>query len=109
MHKNLRMWTPSKNSKFYLSFLRKPKDGKEKHKFKPLVYSFLLISLHSKVIPLSQRSGIVEWCENTVPLGEYLIGRPGTKTGAHSRYYPEDWTSLDCRNGVKVPLHVTLF
>ncbi|XP_074626555.1 serine-protein kinase ATM-like isoform X2 [Acropora palmata] len=55
-----------------------------------------------KVIPLSQRSGIVEWCEDTVPLGEYLIGRPGTKAGAHSRYYPGDWTSLDCRKKVKV-------
>lgn len=55
-----------------------------------------------KVIPLSQRSGIVEWCEDTVPLGEYLIGRPGSKTGAHSRYYPGDWTSLDCRKQVKL-------
>jgi len=54
-----------------------------------------------KVIPLSQRSGIVEWCEDTVPLGEYLIGRPGTKTGAHSRYYPGDWKSLDCRKKIQ--------
>ena len=62
----------------------------------------LLFLCLSKVIPLSQHSGIVEWCEDTVPLGEYLIGRPGTKTGAHSRYYPGDWTSLDCRKRVKV-------
>ena len=62
----------------------------------------LLFLCVSKVIPLSQRSGIVEWCEDTVPLGEYLIGRPGTKAGAHSRYYPGDWTSLDCRKKVKV-------
>lgn len=55
-----------------------------------------------QVIPLSQRSGIVEWCEDTVPLGEYLIGRPGTKTGAHPRYYPGDWTSLDCRKKIQV-------
>ncbi|CAH3032263.1 unnamed protein product [Porites lobata] len=55
-----------------------------------------------KVIPLSQRSGIVEWCEDTMPLGEYLVGRPGTKTGAHSRYCPGDWTSFDCRKRVKV-------
>ena len=26
-----------------------------------------------QVVPLSQRSGIVEWCEGTVPLGEYLV------------------------------------
>ena len=63
--------------------------------------SSLCLVLH-QVIPLSQRSGIVEWCEDTMPLGEYLIGRPGTKTGAHSRYYPGDWTSLDCRKKVKV-------
>ena len=37
-----------------------------------------------------------------MPLGEYLVGRPDTKTGAHSRYYPGDWTSFDCRKRVKV-------
>ena len=28
-----------------------------------------------KVIPLSQRSGLVEWCENTMPIRVYLVGR----------------------------------
>ena len=51
-----------------------------------------------KVIPLSQRSGIVEWCEGTLPLGEYLIGSPqNPHVGAHTRYQPADWTSLECR------------
>eukprot|EP00731_Ephydatia_muelleri_P031937 Em0023g444a len=51
-----------------------------------------------KVIPLSQRSGIVEWCEGTVPLGFYLIGTPQKPSdGAHSRYRPMDWPSSDCR------------
>jgi ataxia telangiectasia mutated family protein len=51
-----------------------------------------------KVVPLSQRSGIVEWCEGTTPLGEYLVGPPGKPfQGAHSRYRPRDWGSLDCR------------
>lgn len=27
-----------------------------------------------KVVPLSKRSGVLEWCENTVPIGEFLIG-----------------------------------
>lgn len=27
-----------------------------------------------KVVPLSQRSGVLEWCENTMPIGEFLIG-----------------------------------
>eukprot|EP00794_Sanderia_malayensis_P017373 gene17373-19112_t len=49
-----------------------------------------------KVIPLSQRSGIVEWCENTVPLGDYLVGNRA-QPGAHPRYHPTDWTAMDCR------------
>jgi len=43
-----------------------------------------------KVIPLSQRSGLLEWCEGTMPIGEYLIG-------AHERYHPADHKALDCR------------
>ena len=54
-----------------------------------------------QVVPLSQRSGIVEWCENTVPLGEYLIGVRGIG-GAHSRYYPTDWTAAECRKRITV-------
>ena len=56
-----------------------------------------------KVIPLSQRSGVVEWCEGTCPLGEYLIGPSGVpKSGAHARYRPVDWTSLKCRKKMVV-------
>jgi len=29
-----------------------------------------------KVVPLTQQSGLVEWCENTLPLGAYLAGNP---------------------------------
>ncbi|XP_059502620.1 serine-protein kinase ATM isoform X2 [Stegostoma tigrinum] len=47
-----------------------------------------------KVIPLSQRSGILEWCTGTVPIGEYLVN---PNEGAHKRYRPKDWSSLDCR------------
>jgi ataxia telangiectasia mutated family protein len=51
-----------------------------------------------KVIPLTQRSGVVEWCEGTRPMGEYLVGTMANqKSGAHSRYRPFDWTSLSCR------------
>lgn len=42
------------------------------------------------VIPLSKRSGILEWCTNTMPIGEYLIG-------AHKRYRPNDLSPSDCR------------
>jgi len=51
-----------------------------------------------KVVPLSQRSGILEWCEGTVPMGEYLIGA----NGAHQRYRPHDWKALDCRRAMSV-------
>ncbi|XP_074663108.1 serine-protein kinase ATM-like [Tubulanus polymorphus] len=47
-----------------------------------------------KVIPMSQRCGILEWCEGTIPMGNYLIGN----SGAHIRYEPKDWTSDKCRN-----------
>nr|QSX72307.1 ATM kinase [Halisarca dujardinii] len=47
-----------------------------------------------KVIPLSQRSGVVEWCEGTVPLGMYLIGQG---VGAHQRYCPLQWSNSICR------------
>ncbi|EDV19270.1 uncharacterized protein TRIADDRAFT_33879, partial [Trichoplax adhaerens] len=51
-----------------------------------------------KVIPLSQRSGIVEWCENTQPIGQYLLGGSDIKLhGAHKRYNPKDWASMDCK------------
>lgn len=54
-----------------------------------------------KVVPLSQRSGIVEWCENTVPLGEYLVGIRGIG-GAHSKYHPTDWAAAECRKKFSV-------
>ncbi|ETE57747.1 Serine-protein kinase ATM, partial [Ophiophagus hannah] len=47
-----------------------------------------------KVVPLSQRSGILEWCTGTIPLGEFLIN---TDSSAHKRYRPQDYTSLDCQ------------
>lgn len=52
-----------------------------------------------QVVPLSQRSGIVEWCEGTVPLGEYLVH---PRTGAHLKYHPHDWPSKLCRQKMEV-------
>ena len=54
-----------------------------------------------QVVPLSQRSGIVEWCEGTVPLGEYLVH---PRTGAHLKYHPHDWPSKLCRQKMEVRL-----
>ncbi len=45
------------------------------------------LSYPFQVIPLARRSGLIEWCEGTVPLGEWLAS--DTK-GAHQRYRPTD-------------------
>jgi len=56
-----------------------------------------------QVIPLSQRSGLLEWCEGTQPIGEYLIGNAGAGVkGAHIRYRPNDWPHMDCRKHMAV-------
>ncbi|XP_013917836.1 PREDICTED: serine-protein kinase ATM [Thamnophis sirtalis] len=47
-----------------------------------------------KVVPLSQRSGVLEWCTGTIPLGEFLIN---TDSSAHKRYRPQDYSSLECQ------------
>ncbi|XP_048349844.1 serine-protein kinase ATM [Sphaerodactylus townsendi] len=46
-----------------------------------------------KVVPLSQRSGVLEWCTGTIPLGEFLIN---TDKSAHRRYRPQDYTNQIC-------------
>ncbi|XP_069939528.1 serine-protein kinase ATM isoform X3 [Cherax quadricarinatus] len=49
-----------------------------------------------QVVPLSQRSGLIQWCNNTQAFGEYLIGG-NKKGGAHKLYYPQDYTASTCR------------
>ncbi|KAM7542492.1 hypothetical protein Aperf_G00000017064 [Anoplocephala perfoliata] len=39
------------------------------------------------VVPLARRSGVIEWCEGTIPLGEWLAN---DSSGAHQRYHPAD-------------------
>ena len=53
------------------------------------------------MIPLSQRSGVLEWCEGTIPLGEYLVG--GTDN-AHARYRPQDMKPMDCRREMQAAI-----
>uniref|UniRef100_A0A6P4EBP2 Serine/threonine-protein kinase ATM n=1 Tax=Drosophila rhopaloa TaxID=1041015 RepID=A0A6P4EBP2_DRORH len=48
-----------------------------------------------KVTPLSMRSGILEWCTNSTPVGHYLVVEG--KGGAHARYRPNDWNNNHCR------------
>ncbi|XP_076752966.1 serine/threonine-protein kinase tefu isoform X2 [Xylocopa sonorina] len=49
-----------------------------------------------KVVPLTQRSGILEWCDNTVPIVTVLAGSGGVP-GLHKKYYPNDYTPITCR------------
>ncbi|XP_068241654.1 serine-protein kinase ATM isoform X2 [Palaemon carinicauda] len=49
-----------------------------------------------RVVPLSQKSGLIQWCNNTQAFGEYLIGRD-KKSGAHKLYYPNDYNAATCR------------
>ncbi|CAL4109019.1 unnamed protein product, partial [Meganyctiphanes norvegica] len=49
-----------------------------------------------QVVPLSQRSGLIQWCDNTQPFGHYVIGED-KKGGAHKTYYPNDLNATQCR------------
>lgn len=49
------------------------------------------------VTPLSQRSGILEWCSNTSSLGGWLVGTPN-RPGAHGRLRPNDHPAKICRD-----------
>ncbi|XP_078038484.1 serine/threonine-protein kinase tefu [Augochlora pura] len=49
-----------------------------------------------KVVPLTQRSGILEWCDNTVPIMFILTGT-NFDSGLHKKYYPKDYTAKLCR------------
>lgn len=56
-----------------------------------------------KVVPLSQRSGLLEWCSDSVPLSDYLVGS-SNKPGAHERYHPKDWKPAQCRHALHASL-----
>jgi len=57
------------------------------------------------IIPLSPDTGVLEWVNDTVPFGDFLTdkgrGREGgveDGVGAHSRYYPGEWSSRLCHS-----------
>ena len=54
-----------------------------------------------RVVPLSQRSGVLEWCQNTMPLSVFLIGGDNC-SGAHAKYHPRDLTAKECRTALSV-------
>ncbi len=47
---------------------------------------------------------MLEWVEDAIPVGDYLNDR-GTRgpenAGAHSRYYPGEWSNKRCREHLK--------
>lgn len=58
-----------------------------------------------KVIPLTPCAGLLEWVENTMPIGEYLVGSPLDKINcAHVRYHPKDKISLDARREMEAAI-----
>ncbi|KAL0263600.1 Serine/threonine-protein kinase tel1 [Diplodia seriata] len=46
-----------------------------------------------KVVPLTHRSGVIEFVQNTMPLMNYL-------DGAHQTYHPKDWNQSQCRKKI---------
>lgn len=62
-----------------------------------------LVMRSYRVVPLSQRSGVIEWCENTQPLGLYLIGENGSG-GAHVKFRPGDMRPLEARKLMSVSM-----
>lgn len=48
---------------------------------------------------MAQRSGVIEWCEDTVPLGDWLANE---RTGAHQRYRPRDMPPIQAKQRLGV-------
>ncbi|XP_011310406.1 serine-protein kinase ATM [Fopius arisanus] len=46
-----------------------------------------------KVVSLSQQSGILQWCDNTIPMSSVLVG----SGGLHGKYHVGDWKPDKCR------------
>ncbi|KAJ8917850.1 hypothetical protein NQ315_010763 [Exocentrus adspersus] len=53
-----------------------------------------------KIVPLSMRSGILEWVDNSMRIGDYLVGT-NKMVGAHQMYRPGDKSSSSCRQLIK--------
>lgn len=50
------------------------------------------------VVPITPKSGLLEWVKDTRPLGDWLIGpHKDPARGAHMRYRPSDLTPRDAR------------
>eukprot|EP00644_Phytophthora_capsici_P016091 jgi/Phyca11/568269/estExt2_Genewise1.C_PHYCAscaffold_280195 len=54
-----------------------------------------------RVVPLSPIAGVLEWVENTMPWGSYLVSRTSKRLSAHERYHPHEWKHTECRQYLK--------
>ncbi|KAG3032424.1 Serine-protein kinase [Phytophthora cactorum] len=54
-----------------------------------------------RVVPLSPIAGVLEWVENTIPWGSYLVNRSSKRLSAHERYHPHEWKHAECRQYLK--------
>ncbi|KAG3254236.1 Serine-protein kinase [Phytophthora idaei] len=63
-----------------------------------------------RVVPLSPIAGVLEWVENTMPWGSYLVNRSSKILSAHERYHPHEWKHAECRQYLKnAPDKLTAF
>ena len=61
--------------------------------------------MSTQVVPFSPAAGLLEWVEDTEPLGKYLLGEDRV-SGAHRRYArPGDYSFLDCYQAVDKGQH----
>ncbi|KAF4145831.1 FATC domain-containing protein [Phytophthora infestans] len=54
-----------------------------------------------RVVPLSPIAGVLEWVENTIPWGSYLVNRTSKRLSAHERYHPHELKHSECRHFLK--------
>ena len=55
-----------------------------------------------RVVPLSPQAGVLEWVENTMSIGDYLVSRDRKRKGAHERYHPKEMPHRKCREALRV-------
>lgn len=54
-----------------------------------------------KVVPLSPIAGVLEWVNDTIPWGSYLVNKTGKQLAAHERYHPHEWKHMNCRSHLR--------
>ena len=48
-------------------------------------------------VPMSPRSGVLEWVMDTMPISPFITGPKNSKEGgADNKYYPGQWKNSDC-------------